>query len=162
VPMLTLGEASRVCGVPKSTLSRAIKSGRMSATRNDTGGYAIDPAELHRVYPFRPADPAETPATGRATSSAVHHATPCDSSDLDRATPSDYEVALRLAAAEAEMRGLRDMVEELRRARDGWQAQAQRLALTAPIPVPAPSPAGVVPSVPIAQPGWAWPWRRRA
>ncbi len=157
--MLTLGEASRVCGVPKSTLARAIKSGRMSATRNDTGGYAIDPAELHRCYPFKP---AETPATGSAPSSAVHHATPSNSSNSDRATHPDYEVALRLAAAEAEMRGLRDMVEELRRARDDWQAQAQRLALTAPIPVPAPSLVRVVPSVPIAQPGWLWPWRRRA
>jgi excisionase family DNA binding protein len=161
VPMLTLGEASRVCGVPKSTVSRAIKSGRMSATRNDTGGYAIDPAELHRVYPFRPAEPAATPATGSPTGSAVHHATPRDSSDLDGATPPDHEVALRLATAEAELRGLRDMVEELRRARDDWQAQAQRLALTAPIPAAAPSPARVVPAVPIARPGW-WPWRRRA
>ena len=50
--MLTLGQAARATGKAKVTLARAIKSGRLSATRSDDGSYAIDPAELARVYPF--------------------------------------------------------------------------------------------------------------
>jgi hypothetical protein len=47
----TLGEAARTVGRSKTTLGRAIKSGRVSASRNETGGYDIDPAELARAYP---------------------------------------------------------------------------------------------------------------
>src|SRR5688572_29247157 len=47
----TLGTAAKATGKNKSTLSRDIKSGKISATRRDDGSYEIDPAELHRVYP---------------------------------------------------------------------------------------------------------------
>jgi hypothetical protein len=47
----TLGEAAKATGNSKTTIHRAIKSGRVSATRKDDGSYEIDPAELHRVYP---------------------------------------------------------------------------------------------------------------
>lgn len=49
--MYTMGQAARAVGKAKSTLSRDIKSGKISATRNPDGSLAIDPAELHRVYP---------------------------------------------------------------------------------------------------------------
>ncbi|MGF1455348.1 MAG: hypothetical protein ACFB6R_08220 [Alphaproteobacteria bacterium] len=35
----------------RMTIQRAIKNGRISATKNDAGAYEIDPAELHRVFP---------------------------------------------------------------------------------------------------------------
>jgi excisionase family DNA binding protein len=47
----TLGEAAKATGLTKPTLSKAIKSGRISAVRNDNGSYTIDPSELHRVFP---------------------------------------------------------------------------------------------------------------
>jgi len=47
----TLGTAQKATGVSKSTLSRAIRSGRISAVKNEDGQYEIDPSELHRVYP---------------------------------------------------------------------------------------------------------------
>ena len=56
---LSLGQAAKETGMDKSTVSRAIKSGKLSATRQDNGGYAIDPAELFRV--FAPASKATTP-----------------------------------------------------------------------------------------------------
>jgi hypothetical protein len=46
----SLGQAARAVGKAKSTLSRDIKSGKISATRNPDGSVSIDPAELHRVY----------------------------------------------------------------------------------------------------------------
>ena len=168
--LLTLGEAARLCGVPKSTISRAIKSGRLSAGRMDDGSYSIDPSELSRVYEFKPEQPA---ATDGEEGSAVHDATGASSLSNANASPvADHEVAIRLAAAEAELKGLRDMVEELRRTRDKWEAQAERLtlALAAPkpadpasvIPAPAPQPvASEVPATGERKGGW-WPWRRSA
>ena len=58
----TLGEAAKATGRNKSTILRAIKAGVMSATRDPAGGgWQIDPAELHRVYP------AVADATANAT-----------------------------------------------------------------------------------------------
>jgi hypothetical protein len=47
----TLGQAAKATGVPKPRLSRAINKGQISAARTESGGYLIDPAELHRVFP---------------------------------------------------------------------------------------------------------------
>ena len=46
--MITLGEAARQCGVAKGTISKAIKTGKLSATRNEDSSWSIDAAELQR------------------------------------------------------------------------------------------------------------------
>lgn len=46
--MYTLGNAAKASGFSKSTLSRAIKAGRLSATKQEDGSYAVNPAELER------------------------------------------------------------------------------------------------------------------
>ena len=48
--MLNLSEAARESAQSKSAIWRAVKSGRLSATRTYTGDYQIAPAELHRVF----------------------------------------------------------------------------------------------------------------
>ena len=53
----SLSEAAKTTGVSKSTIWRACKTGRISATKNDYGGYRIEAAELFRVFP-----PATPPA----------------------------------------------------------------------------------------------------
>ena len=47
----TLGDAAKATGISKPTLSKAIKSGKISAIKNEDGSFSIDPAELHRVFP---------------------------------------------------------------------------------------------------------------
>ena len=47
----TLGQAAKVTKVSKTTIQRAIKSGRLSAFRQEDGSYVIDPAELQRAFP---------------------------------------------------------------------------------------------------------------
>lgn len=47
----TLGSAAKATGKSKATISKAIATHRISATKNDIGEWQIDPAELHRVYP---------------------------------------------------------------------------------------------------------------
>ena len=48
--MLTLAQASKATKKSRSTLSRAIKSGKLSASRDDSGTFLVDTAELARVY----------------------------------------------------------------------------------------------------------------
>jgi len=48
---LSLGQAAREAGVAKSTISKALSSGKLSYREKNPEGYKIDPAELFRVYP---------------------------------------------------------------------------------------------------------------
>lgn len=58
--MLTLGQAAKEVGKSKTAISNAIKKGRISAGKTESGGYQIDPAELFRVYPPKQSsDPQE-------------------------------------------------------------------------------------------------------
>lgn len=47
----TLGEAAKATGISKASISRAINSGRISAVKNESGSFSIEPVELHRIYP---------------------------------------------------------------------------------------------------------------
>lgn len=51
VTPLTLGEAAKHTGMSKTTLSRAIKSGKLSVLSKQGNSYQIDPSELFRVFP---------------------------------------------------------------------------------------------------------------
>lgn len=48
--MFTLGQAAKHTGKSKPTISKAIKDGKLSASKVD-GVYQIDPSELSRVFP---------------------------------------------------------------------------------------------------------------
>ena len=45
-----LSEAATATGVNRSTIYRAWKAGRLSATKTETGQIEIEPAELFRVF----------------------------------------------------------------------------------------------------------------
>ena len=132
----TLTEAATATGMSRSTIFRAIKAGRISATRTEGGNFEIEPAELHRVFP-----PAETHAT-HANNVAVNR-------DAMTAATADTGP---LAQLESEIKALRDMsallreqLHETREDRDAWrsQAQAQNLLLARPAadaPAAAPRP----------------------
>ncbi|HMQ97310.1 MAG TPA: hypothetical protein PKC42_04395, partial [Candidatus Nanoperiomorbaceae bacterium] len=48
--LLNLTAASRAVGVNRSTIARALKAGRLSATTNEEGERCIDTVELMRVF----------------------------------------------------------------------------------------------------------------
>lgn len=154
---LTLGQAAKETGLGKSTILRAVKSGRLSAARNDDGSWRIDPAELFRVYAPAPRGTPGTPGTP----DVARHAPPQDP-DAARTAQSahpaahplhDPETLARLAALEAEVRGLRELLAEVRESRDAEREQ-HRLFMTA-------LPRTEAPAAAAAPRGW-WPWRRSA
>lgn len=66
----TLGQAAIETGKPKSTISRAIKSGRLSA-KKDGNKYEIDASELFRAFPATVAQPQERNDTQPAKSDSA-------------------------------------------------------------------------------------------
>ena len=149
--MLTLGQAAKLTGLGKTTVTRAIKAGRLSANRNDDGSYSIDPAELSRVYSVRP----ETLETVAHTGHVVHHATP---QTVTGVTGGDTDVTARLATLEEQVRGLRELLEEVKGSRDEWKSQSDLWKEQASRLVHAlPAPKSVTP--PETLPPRAW-WQR--
>jgi excisionase family DNA binding protein len=123
---LSLREAAHEVGISKSTILRAIQSGRLLAPRKDDGGYAIDPDELFRVY--RPKDPDREPEPdlGPAAAQNGHEKNGHEQNGLERddaATAEDAapaELAARMAALEVELRGLKDLVAKVNQPRASW------------------------------------------
>ena len=58
---LSAGEAAKAAGVVKSTISKALQSGKLSYAEKGPDGYKIDPAELFRVFPKPPETGSEKP-----------------------------------------------------------------------------------------------------
>lgn len=115
--MLSLSEAAKVAGQSKSTIWRAVKSGRLSATRTDAGDYQIDPAELHRVFPLGTGQ-------GRAVTASVKR----DATVLERAEMALLEAQIDNLKQMGDL--LRDELDDVRKDRDAWRSQAEKLLLT--------------------------------
>ena len=100
-----MGAAARASGKSKPTIAKAIKTGRISASRSDDGTYRIDPAELHRVYPIA------SKATGNGLQNETREATGEATGELVRWRTLAIEreetirdLRSRLDASEAERR----------------------------------------------------------
>jgi hypothetical protein len=66
----TLGEAAKAVGKNRTTLLRAVKAGKLSATYDEAAGsWLIEPAELFRVYP--PIDAGASSAQGGASTRSL-------------------------------------------------------------------------------------------
>jgi hypothetical protein len=96
----TLAQAAQATGVNRSTILRAIMSGRISGTKDDTGTWYVEPVELRRVFP---------PAQAEAHQSALE----------------DAELRMRLSLAEERLCELKQEVVRWREQADAWQRQAE-------------------------------------
>lgn len=100
---LSATQAAAKVGKSIPTITRAIKSGKLSATKRPDKGYDIDPAELFRVWP------------------AVSNDTNVSEQMLESETPNNNKML------EREIELLREMLEKTETDRDGWKEQAQRV-----------------------------------
>ena len=105
---MSLGQAAKEAGVSKATISKALKTGRLSYVSKSTAGFQIDPAELFRVFTPKPVVTVESERSQTPVSTGESQA------DV-------FEIQL-----------LRERVEDLQKDRDAWREVAQRLALAGP------------------------------
>src|SRR3954451_22149166 len=115
----TLRQAAKAVGKDRTTILRAILSGRLSATRDEvSGSWLIEPAELHRLYP--PND-----GTGEGATHLLMHTGV-------RTGPAQIEIRelqIRLEAAEEGNRLRDEVIADLRQQRDR-EAEERRQAQT--------------------------------
>lgn len=100
---MTLGQAAKHSGFSKPTISRAIKSGKLSAARLEDGSFAVDPAELERWIDNN----------GHRNTTAARLVTPAETPE----TPIDY------SALQVEVKMLREMLGNLNAERDRERSQ---------------------------------------
>jgi len=101
------GKAAIEVGKTKSTITKAIASGKLSAIKNASGAWEIDAAELFRVYPPTPHNTVEIERSE----------TPKETTLKDREI---HSLERLLDAAEAQ-------IEDLKTDRDEWRKQATNL-----------------------------------
>ena len=111
---LSANEAAKRTGKSVPTITRAIKSGKISAEKTGKGGYLIEPSELFRAFPAITEPNDETPPM---LDSETHKRYPHETLSLQEKV-SSLEAALADAKAE----------------RDEWRDQAKRLAMALPAP----------------------------
>ena len=106
----TLSQAAKATGKDKSTISKAIKKGRISASRREDRSYDIDPAELHRWYP---------PVNQNQDVQPVASSTTVNTDLVSRIK----ELEAKLEGADKEARLLHGVVEKLEADKDFLQRQ---------------------------------------
>lgn len=105
MPELSLSQAAKLTGKSKSTINRAIKTGKLSATRHEDGTYSIDPAELARAFDVEPLQSAKR----------------------RDAEPDGTRLLERITALEAMLNREREISADLKEDRDRWRQQAAAL-----------------------------------
>ena len=113
----TLGEAAKATGKSKATISKAIKSGRISASKGDNGVYRIDPSELHRVYPPTPSE------TGKPEQKETLSSLQVNTHEASKIR--ELEILLKASQQRLEDRG--EQLSDLKEDRDKWRQQATAL-----------------------------------
>lgn len=113
----TLGEAAKATGKSKSTISKSIKNGRISASKGESGVYSIDPSELHRVYPPIPQE------TGILEQDDTPKSPEVDTTKENKIR--ELEILLKASEQRLEDRG--EQLSDLKEDRNKWRQQATAL-----------------------------------
>lgn len=103
MPEMTLSEAAKWAGVTRATIHKALRGGRLSGRKDESGEWRIDPAELERVY--QPGKVVDVSRDGEVSSS--------DTGGL-------------MAAKDRELALMREMLAEVRAQRDDAMEQRDK------------------------------------
>ena len=106
----TAGTAAKAVGKTKSTITKAIASGKLSAIKNDNGAWEIDASELYRVYPPTPLETVKI-----------------EQNDTLKETDGNSK---EIEALERLLKAAEEQIDDLKADRDEWRKQANQLRLT--------------------------------
>lgn len=123
----SLSEAAKATGKNKTTIQRAIKSGKISAIKGNSGSYEIDPSELHRIFPPTVAHRDAQLTQGNDTQRAKF--TP-ESNHIDRVVELEKELAVareRANGLEAQKDQMADTINDLRKRLDNSEGRVMAL-----------------------------------
>ena len=109
--------AAKEVGKSIPTITRAIKSGKLSAEKNKQGGYIIEASELFRVFPPKGNKTEfETPVTPPSVKTDIRHEVSVLREQIKRIDEMNARERSQLEA----------QIEDLRRDRDKWQELAEK------------------------------------
>ncbi len=108
--MLTLAEAAKETGLTKPAVFKAIKNGKISASKDERGQWMIDPAELFRVYD--PVSKKETVEPETANLSLLLKL---------------KELESKLEVTDKRLLDRDREIDDLRTQRDHWRTQAEQI-----------------------------------
>lgn len=114
MPKISISEASRRTGKPRSTLHRHIKTGKLSKEFDELGNPIIDMSELERVY-------------GPLLSPDMKHYGATLQLAPGKRTALDIEIQVALEILKRENALLRDERDDLRRRLDAEAEERRRL-----------------------------------
>lgn len=114
--------AAELTGKSKSTIQRAMNSGKLSYEKDSNNRRIIDVSELERVYGL----------SGSSSSSAPANAQAAVEAELKKATDmiEMERMKMKIKMLEDQLETTNTSMEDLRAQRDQWQKQAQQVLIT--------------------------------
>lgn len=127
---LSIREAVKHFDVSRPTLTKALKSGKVSGSQDGKGQWSIDPAELVRAYKSRSDGKDGLPANSLVNLSMKNPPDPVDLHDLrDRLAAAELRAVMaetRAEAAEVLAKERAERIEDLRRMLPAPQSAGRR------------------------------------
>lgn len=118
----TAGQAAEATGKNIATITRAIKSGKISAQKDASGAWRIDASELHRTFPLSAQDLRKPEMQSDAS--------PLQEQSKGKIASLEQELATlreRVAAQSTLLEERAGQISDLKEDRDRWRQQATSL-----------------------------------
>jgi hypothetical protein len=112
--------AAELTGRSKSTIQRAMNSGKLSFEIDGNGRRLIDASELDRVFGMLPQGGGSTPQESSSQNELQRAA---DMLEIER-------LKMRVRGLEEQLEITREQLEDMRGQRDLWQKQSQQILIT--------------------------------
>lgn len=118
----TAGQAAQATGKNIATITRAIKSGKISAQKDASGAWRIEASELHRVFPLNAQDLRKP--------QMQNDASPLQEQSKSQKAALEQELATlreRVTAQSELLEERAGQIVDLKEDRDRWRQQATNL-----------------------------------
>ena len=128
----TAGQAAQATGKNIATITRAIKSGKISAQKDASGAWRIEASELHRAFPLNTQDLRKPQMQSDA--SLLQEQCKSQTAALEQELAAMHE---RVAAQSELLEERANQISDLKEDRDRWRQQAANLlssSVLKPIP----------------------------